>query len=91
MQGTESRVLVPRGRAVARRSSPYAGSCGAGPSADLRGTKRPENESSAIVSHGPIRSHGGSLVRFDKLGTFRYTVHLSGAKAHAHTGTVVVK
>jgi plastocyanin len=35
--------------------------------------------------------HGGSQVRFDKPGTYRYTVHLSGVKAHAHTGTVVVK
>ena len=34
---------------------------------------------------------GGSLVRFSKPGTFRYTVHLSGVKAHAHTGTVVAK
>jgi plastocyanin len=35
--------------------------------------------------------HGGSQVKFDKPGTYRYTVHLSGVKAHAHTGTVVVK
>lgn len=35
--------------------------------------------------------HGGSQVKFDKPGTCRYTVHLSGVKAHAHTGTVVVK
>ena len=30
-------------------------------------------------------------VRFDKPGTYDYTVHISGVKAHAHTGTVVVK
>ena len=35
--------------------------------------------------------HGGSQVRFDKPGTYRYTVHISGMKAHAHTGTVVGK
>ena len=35
--------------------------------------------------------HGGSQVRFDKPGTYRYTVHISGMKAHAHTGTVLVK
>ena len=33
----------------------------------------------------------GGRVRFDKPGTYRYTVHISGVKAHAHTGTVVVK
>ena len=33
----------------------------------------------------------GSQVRFQKPGTYRYTVHISGVKAHAHTGTVVVK
>jgi plastocyanin len=30
-------------------------------------------------------------VTFDKPGTYDYTVHISGTKAHAHTGTVVVK
>ena len=30
-------------------------------------------------------------VTFDKPGTYEYTVHVSGVKAHAHTGTVVVK
>jgi plastocyanin len=30
-------------------------------------------------------------VTFDKPGTYKYTVHISGVKAHAHTGTVVVK
>jgi len=34
--------------------------------------------------------HGGGHVRFDRPGTYRYTVHISGVKAHAHTGTVVV-
>ena len=35
--------------------------------------------------------HSGSQVKFEKPGTYRYTVHISGMKAHAHTGTVVVK
>jgi plastocyanin len=30
-------------------------------------------------------------VKFDKPGTYDYTVHVSGVKAHAHTGTVIVK
>ena len=30
-------------------------------------------------------------VRFDKPGTYEYTVHISGTKAHSHTGSVVVK
>lgn len=30
-------------------------------------------------------------VQFDKPGTYEYTVHISGVKAHAHTGTIVVK
>ena len=30
-------------------------------------------------------------VKFDKPGTYDYTVHISGVKAHAHTGTIVVK
>jgi plastocyanin len=30
-------------------------------------------------------------VTFDKPGTYEYTVHISGTKPHAHTGTVVVK
>lgn len=30
-------------------------------------------------------------VKFDKPGTYEYTVHISGVKAHAHTGTVVVR
>ncbi len=34
---------------------------------------------------------GGSRVKFDKPGTYEYSVHISGMKAHAHTGTVVVK
>jgi plastocyanin len=33
----------------------------------------------------------GSQIKFDKSGTYRYTVHISGIKAHSHTGTVVVK
>lgn len=34
---------------------------------------------------------GGSRVKFDKPATYEYAVHISGMKAHAHTGTVVVK
>lgn len=30
-------------------------------------------------------------VRFEKPGTYEYTVHVSGTKVHSHTGTVVVK
>lgn len=33
----------------------------------------------------------GAKVKFDKAGTYEYTVHVSGGKAHAHTGSVVVK
>ena len=34
---------------------------------------------------------GTNKVKFDKPGTFEYTVHVSGTKVHAHSGTVVVK
>ena len=34
---------------------------------------------------------GGSSVKFDKPGTYEYTVHVTAGKAHSHTGTVVVK
>ena len=34
---------------------------------------------------------GDSRVKFSKPGTYEYTVHVSGTKAHAHRGTVVVK
>lgn len=30
-------------------------------------------------------------VKFDKPGTYEYTVHISGIKAHSHTGTVIVR
>jgi plastocyanin len=30
-------------------------------------------------------------VKFEKAGTYEYTVHISGVKSHAHTGTIVVK
>lgn len=30
-------------------------------------------------------------VKFDKPGTYDYTVHITGTKVHQHTGTVVVK
>jgi plastocyanin len=32
-----------------------------------------------------------SRIKFDKPGTYEYTVHVSGPKLHAHTGSVVVK
>jgi len=34
---------------------------------------------------------GTSKVKFEKAGTYEYTVHVSGTKVHAHTGSVVVK
>ena len=34
---------------------------------------------------------GGAKVKFDKPGTFEYTVHVTAGKSHSHTGTVVVK
>jgi len=34
---------------------------------------------------------GGAKVKFDKAGTYEYTVHVTAGKVHAHTGTVVVK
>lgn len=30
-------------------------------------------------------------VKFDKPGTYDYTVHVTGTKVHQHTGTVLVK
>jgi len=30
-------------------------------------------------------------VKFDKPGTYEYTVHITGTKVHAHRGTLVVK
>ena len=37
------------------------------------------------------RGKEGSRVKFDKPGTYEYTVHVTGVKAHQHTGTIVVK
>ncbi len=34
---------------------------------------------------------GDSKVKFAQPGTYDYTVHVSGVKGHAHTGTIVVK
>jgi plastocyanin len=50
----------------------------------------------AHVSFGdsPIQFMVGSAnskVRFAEPGTYKYYVHISGVKAHAHTGTVIVK
>lgn len=33
----------------------------------------------------------GAKVKFDKPGTYEYSVHVTGGKVHSHTGTVVVK
>ena len=33
----------------------------------------------------------GSTVKFEKPGSYDYTVHVTGSKVHSHTGTVVVK
>jgi plastocyanin len=33
----------------------------------------------------------GSTVKFEKPGTYEYTVHVTGSKVHSHTGSVVVK
>jgi plastocyanin len=30
-------------------------------------------------------------VKFEKPGTYEYTVHIAGVKSHAHMGTIVVK
>jgi hypothetical protein len=38
-----------------------------------------------------IGGKGGGRVKFERPGTYEYTVHVSAAKAHAHTGSVVVK
>lgn len=32
-----------------------------------------------------------SRIKFEKPGTYEYTVHVSATKGHAHTGSVVVK
>jgi plastocyanin len=32
-----------------------------------------------------------SRIKFEKPGTYEYTVHVSATKVHAHTGSVVVK
>jgi plastocyanin len=34
---------------------------------------------------------GESKIKFEKPGTYEYTVHVSATKAHAHAGSVVVK
>jgi len=33
----------------------------------------------------------GSTVKFEKPGTYEYTVHVTGSKVHSHTGSVLVK
>ena len=33
----------------------------------------------------------GSSVKFEKPGTYEYTVHVTAGKVHSHTGAVVVK
>jgi plastocyanin len=34
---------------------------------------------------------GGAKVKFEKPGIYEYSVHITGGKVHAHTGSVVVK
>lgn len=34
---------------------------------------------------------GGAKVKFEKPGTYEYSVHITGSKVHAHAGSVVVK
>ena len=34
---------------------------------------------------------GGSTVKFERPGTYDYTVHVTGDKVHSHTGKIVVK
>jgi plastocyanin len=34
---------------------------------------------------------GDNKIKFTEPGTYEYTVHVSGVKGHAHTGTVEVK
>ena len=34
---------------------------------------------------------GPGRVKFDKPGTYEYSVHVTGTKVHAHTGAVIVK
>jgi hypothetical protein len=59
--------------------------------------KRPQNNSHAASLRrrfpDPLIFYIGKegRIKFDKPGTYDYTVHISGVKAHAHTGTVVVK
>jgi plastocyanin len=38
-----------------------------------------------------VGGKGGGRVRFDKPGTYEYSVHISGVKSHVHRGAVVVK
>ena len=33
----------------------------------------------------------GSTIKFERPGTYDYTVHVTAAKVHAHTGRIVVK
>jgi len=34
---------------------------------------------------------GGSTMKFERPGTYDYTVHVTADKGHSHTGTIVVK
>jgi plastocyanin len=48
----------------------------------------------AFGEKAPIQFMVGSAnssVKFTEPGTYKYYVHISGVKAHAHTGTIVVK
>lgn len=50
----------------------------------------------AHVSSGdsPIQfmvGSGNSSIKFSEPGTYKYNVHISGVKGHAHSGVVIVK
>lgn len=49
------------------------------------------NDAIRVYIGGKGRGKEGSRVKFDKPGTYEYTVHVTGIKAHQHTGTIVVK
>jgi plastocyanin len=34
---------------------------------------------------------GSSVTKFEKPGTYDYTVHVTGVKSHTHTGRIIVK
>ncbi len=49
------------------------------------------NDAIRFCIGGKGMGKGGSVVKFDKPGTYEYTVPVTGTKAHQHTGTIIVK